>query len=237
MSFLNKNLLILVLCFIIAAGCRKNSLDAGYQGKPAVGMAGTLIPNATGDSAIISFGVVPAVKIDSTVRIAVRITGDIASVDRNFTVVVVDTATTARPEEYVLPAAFIVPAGKTEASFPLIIKRSARLKTAAVRLMLTVKEDAGFVRGPVHGRFSPNFKVIWNDRLVRPASWSAVFGTYSDKKFQIIIEQTGYIDFSGLPTGVLYNILTIVQQYVFNYNQTYPNDKLRDENGALVSFP
>ncbi|RXK86902.1 DUF4843 domain-containing protein [Filimonas effusa] len=236
MITLFKNLLIL-LCVITTAGCTKTNLDAGYQGKPAVGLAGTLIPNAAGDSAVISFGVIPAAKLDSALKVAVRITGDIAPGDRTFTLVKVDSATTATPDEYVLPATFVVPAGQIETSFPLIIKRSARLKSTSVRLTLSVKEDVNFVRGPVHGRFSPDFKVIWNDRLVKPASWSSVFGTYSDKKFQIIIDQTGYTDFANLHTSILYNILVVVQQYVYNYNNAHPDNKLRDENGALVSFP
>lgn len=223
-------------CLLLIAGCRKAGIEPGYKGKAAVALAGTLIPNSSGDSAVISFGTRPVSQQDSVVDIAVRVTGATSSSERHFSVVVIDSVTTAEPSEYVLPADFSIPANSIQTSFPLVLKRTSRLKTNTARLTLAIRENENFVSGPVNGRFSPLMKIIWNDKLVRPSSWSPNFGTYSDKKYQIIIEQTGYTTYNVHPS-VIYQILFIVQEYVADYNNTHPGNPLRDENGNLVSFP
>ncbi len=223
-------------CLFAATACRKDVVEAGYKGKAAVAMASTLITNATGDSATISFGTRPATQTDSTLRIAVRITGVASDADRTFLIAVVDSTTTALADEYGLPASFIVPKGNRETFFPLLLKRTARMKTISARLTLSVKENENFVRGPVNGRFSPSIKIIWNDRLLKPPSWSATFGTYSDKKYQIIIDETGYTDFN-VHISIIYQILFKAQEYVSEYNAAHPGAPLRDENGTLVSYP
>ncbi|HJT72687.1 MAG TPA: DUF4843 domain-containing protein [Chitinophaga sp.] len=227
---------LVLSCLWVTGACRKDGVEAGYKGEVAIGMASTLIPGATGDSAMISFGTRPAAQTDSSLHIAVRITGAMSAANRTFFITVTDSLTTALADEYVLPATFVLPANSIETSFPLILKRTSRLKTMNARLTLSVKENENFVRGPINGRFSPTVKIIWNDRLIKPATWSASFGTYSDKKYQVIIEQTGYTEFN-VHISIIYQILFTVQKYVSEYNAANPDAPLRDENGALVSYP
>jgi hypothetical protein len=219
------------------SGCKKEPLEPGYSGKPAVGIAGTLIQNSTGDSALISFGTRAASVTDSTVYIAARITGDASTGERTFSVVVVDSLSTAAKDEFVLPTRFVIPANSINASFPVVLKRSARLAGQNVRIVLAVKDTEEFLKGPTSGRFSPVFKLIWNDQLVKPANWPGTFGAYSATKFRIIIQQTGYTDFTNMHVSVMYQVLFAAQDYVLKYNDDHPGAPLRDENGSLVSFP
>ncbi len=118
-----------------------------------------------------------------------------------------------------------------------MLKRTGRLTSQNIRIVLAVANSDNFMKGPTSGRFSPLFKLIWNDQLVKPSSWPGAFGAYSAKKFRIIIDQTGYTEFASMHVSVQYQVLFAAQDYVIKYNNEHPGDPLRDENGALVSFP
>ena len=218
---------------LLCLSCKKSVIDSKYKGDAAIGVG-----NKTSlDSAVISFAAGASNLTDSTIYLSAQITGSVADKDRYFGIQVVDSLSTAVSSEYSLPEKYVLPAGAYETVFPVILKRSARLRTNPVRLYLKVIPFQDFVVAPIKAAYRPYFKLIWNDKLSKPASWPTSFGAYSDKKYELIIQLTGYTTFSNLSFQTPYMILTIVQTYVSEYNAANPGSPLRDENGNLVSYP
>ncbi|RYY60160.1 MAG: DUF4843 domain-containing protein, partial [Chitinophagaceae bacterium] len=90
---------------------------------------------------------------------------------------------------------------------PVIIKRSAELKSQEFRLQLQVIESKDFKPGvpnsAVAGSFagaSLQYLVKINDFLTKPSNWDSrlatFFGTYSQVKYKFVIDVTGIVEFS-----------------------------------------
>lgn len=87
---------------------------------------------------------------------------------------------------------YSIPAGKAIASVPVIIKRTATLKTSSVTLLIRIKNNEYFkLTNPQRS----TVKIVFTDQLSKPSRWayycSAYFGTYGPVKHQFLIEQTG----------------------------------------------
>lgn len=143
-----------------------------------------------------------------------------------------------------LASKYVIKAGEMHTLAPVVLLRSATLKTATVTLIIKAAVSADFQLGETSCIWR---KVTSTDRLSKPAAWTstinAYFGTYSMVKHQFMIDVTG----KKWDQTFLSNVLKDINQVLFytttcktaliNYNNTHPGNPLRDENGALVVFP
>ena len=104
---------------------------------------------------------------------------------------------------------------------------------------MKVAANSDFQLGEVNNLWR---KIIFTDRLSKPANWGFV-GDYSVVKHQFMIETTGQKwdqDFflEILPEyGLLQFWVGTLKTNLINYNNAHPGNPLRDENGDLVIFP
>lgn len=87
---------------------------------------------------------------------------------------------------------YVVKAGDSKATLPVVIKRDASLKSKSVNLLIRITPNSYFkLINPVRNRV----RLIFSDQLSRPNCWayycSSYFGSYGSVKHQWLIEQTG----------------------------------------------
>lgn len=147
-----------------------------------------------------SFVYGPMTRTIDTVWVKVETVGFITDKDRDFTFEQVQTAGTNAVvgKHYVafddasVKSYYNIPAGKSQARVPIIVKRDASLKTSSVNLLIKVKNNENFkIANP--SRCAT--KIIVTDQLAKPTCWAyyaeGYFGTYGPVKHQFLIEQTG----------------------------------------------
>lgn len=243
-----KHLFVPVLGISLLFACKKSDLVSYTQ--PDMIYFYKDYYNTDKDSMVYSFAIRPDALTSDTVKIPLRIMG--AAIDRDRTVnikVVADSSTALEQQYTLLPT--IVPAGSYTTYVPLLVKRTAELKTTEVRLLLEVGESADFKPGVYNSASSASraggsirYPVRINDFLTKPSNWDSFityyFGTYSQVKFKLVIAVTGRSQFltSGddpvtISQMTYYKILC--RNYLAGYNAVNP--PLLDENNVAVSFP
>ena len=139
---------------------------------------------------------------------------------------------------------YVIKAGDMHTLAPIVLLRSANLKTATVTLLFKVVANDEFQPGETTNLWR---KVIFTDRLSKPTAWTSTitgfFGVYSVVKHQFMIDATGQrwdqVFLSGVLndyTSLLY-YTNVCKTALINYNNAHPGSPLRDESGALVVFP
>ena len=83
--------------------------------------------------------------------------------------------------------------------------------------------------------------IKWNDILSRPSNWddlSPFFGTFSLVKYRFMLNTTGVAEFDvdTMSWARLTNYRIMLIAALNEYNAANPNDPLRDEYGAYVTF-
>jgi hypothetical protein len=197
----SKYIAVVVLAACLGVSCKKETLltydinDNIYfkyltSGQPV-------------DSAAFSFAYSPASVKDSVFKIPFAITGAPANHDRTYSIIVVDSNTTAvAGQHYILPAAFIVHAGRIVDSLPLKLLRAPDLQTKTIQLKLALRESSDFktnvqaVYGNVAGSVNVvSFRLLLSDQLGPGNYWSGVFaayfGAFSVKKVRLINQVAG----------------------------------------------
>jgi hypothetical protein len=237
---------ILFATLLLEAACKKNAQDPAYKGAASllIGGDGTMIP---ADSAFVfSFAIYPSSKHQDTLGLMVQTIGNIEQKDRVFNIVV-DTSSTAKPGEYILPASFVMPAGQFKINFPLIINRVARLKDSTAYLLLRIVANEEFQPGPYFGGtgyLGPVARVRWTDLLTKPADWDVVstngrmlgqVGKWSRVKHQLIIDATGYAVFSTTTAQEKYYIASKAKQYLTELNAA-TGVPLKNEDGVVIDI-
>ncbi|MBL1410038.1 DUF4843 domain-containing protein [Sphingobacterium faecale] len=154
---------------------------------------------------------------------------------------------------------YIIPAGSTTASLPIIVHREASLKNRTVNLKLRIK-DNGVFRAGYESR--SELLITITDALSKPANWNSAatfyFGNYGKVKHQFMIDASGeaidekYMDGLGFATVGFYNekfdgdyvtyINGIYKRKLNEENQrraamTPALSPLQEENKTVVSFP
>lgn len=186
-----------------------------------------------------------------TVLVNARIMGNTTTEDRSFKAVVVSDSSAAANSEgitYYEVLDGVVKAGEVEGYLPLVVYRTQLIKDSTLQVTLQIVDADGYdLQAGVPDRL--NFTVSWADKLVKPANWdtdlSYFFGTYSDTKYQFIIDVLGISTFtiysryntSGLyATATMYDFKARLKEALTAYNGANDPD-LTDENGQLVTFP
>ena len=139
---------------------------------------------------------------------------------------------------------YVIKAGERNTLVPIVLLRSATLKTATVTLIIKVAANDDFQLGETTNIWR---KVTSTDRLSKPAAWTSTiniyFGTYSVVKHQFMIDVTGKKWDQTFLSGVLSDFTQLIyytnvcKTALINYNNAHPGNPLRDETGALVVFP
>jgi len=191
---------------------------------------------------------VPDEQMKDTLYIKVKTMGRIFDYDRHpiaQTIAEGTTATEGVDYEFI-PG--LVAANQIEGYVAVVLHRTARLKNETVLLHLTIGESADFKGGVTE---DDTFTLRWSDRLVQPDTWPYYFGTYSDVKYQFIIDQLGIADYPHQLSPRIeaqpgeYSIadlqdmasrLRVLLREVNAENAGKPGYPLRDDNGDLVVF-
>lgn len=244
--------LIAIILLLAAVGCKKSNLTQYTQ--PDMVYFYRYVFSTTQDSITYSFAIKPDNLLYDTVKIPVRIHGLAKNADRkiNLRAVADSTNATSVTEYEILPA--IVHAGRYNDSIPILIKRSASLKTKERRLLLEIVPSDDFLPGIPNTKAvfnnaiqtsggSTRFLVKMNDFLTKPSNWDSFlvfyFGDYSAVKYKFIIEVTGRTEFpAGPPPALPFGIFEVYRQFLaealLNYEQLH--GPLLDENGNRISF-
>lgn len=189
--------------------------------------------------------------LKDTIEIKVKTMGLAADYDRVIRGATVAAGTTAVEG---VNYSFIdgsIKAGEVEGYLPVVLYRTADIKTKTIFLNLTIGETKDFKAGVVEDQ---NFTLSWSDDLVKPSNWDGLislafyFGDYSKAKYRFIIDVTGVTQFplqqSGrLPlnpgeySSIMMNDVKLrlkTELAAYNASHTTP---LTDENGIPVTFP
>jgi hypothetical protein len=141
--------------------------------------------------------------------------------------------------------AYVIKAGQIHTFVPIVMLRSAALKTTTVTLKIVVAENSNFKMGEKSNTWR---KVIFTDRLSQPTAWNAywityMLGPYSVAKHSFVIESTGQRWDDAFMT-ILYNDYGQMKYYqsvyktaLIVYNNAHPGNPLKDEFGAIIVFP
>lgn len=241
----------LVLLATLFSACEKE-IDT-YQNDPRLYFfeRGTDVLQTRITSKSISFVPLASSIVTDTVRIKVKTMGLATSTDRVLKGATVKEGTTAiEGTDY----AFIegkIKAGQVEGFLPVVLYRTAKIKSTSLTLNLTIAETSDFKAGVIEDQ---KFTLNWSDDIVKPANWDGIisltfyFGTYSKAKFRFIIDVTGISDFPLQQSGrvplnpgeysnsMMNDIKLRVKDALAVYNASHATP-LTDENGVLVTFP
>lgn len=184
-----------------------------------------------------------------TQYIPVKIQGLASDHDRIFAAkALADSTTAIAGTDYrLLPG--VIKANAFTGMLPLVLFRTAQLKTVTLRLYMSIADTADFKAGVDENNY---YLVSWNDDLIKPNNWDTspglklFFGDYSRVKYEFIISVLHKSSFDFL-TGRTYDPtkITVDQMYDYaaqlksalkTYNATH-TPPLTDEYGIQVTFP
>ncbi|MGN6416488.1 MAG: DUF4843 domain-containing protein [Pseudobacter sp.] len=219
-----------LLCWMLAA-CTKKDLMSFQAGDKVYIYKDTRTTN--NDSTIYSFAVKPDQLQYDTIRIPIRIMGEVKPVDRKVNYAVIADSSDAQTANYELLPAFI-PANSFTGVLPVRVMRTAELKTKQYTLWIRIGNSGDLMPG-VSNQISYLIRI--NDFLTKPVSWrDNYFGKYSNVKFSLLIRETGYTQFNGLGTSDLRFIAQSGKNAVMEWEAANGATML-DENGEPVVFP
>ena len=233
----------------LLVGCTKSELQA-YE-EPDMVYVYQLASDPNRDSITYSFATKPATLTTDTVKVPLRIMGTAKSKNRTVNVRAVTDGTTAKEGQHFVLLPAVIKANEYTGYIPVLVKRSADLKTTEVRLIVEVIESADFKPGvPASAPQSPRaggkltMLVKLNDFLTKPANWDSFlsfsFGTFSQVKYAFVIQITGRSEFLTSGTDpVSSSQMTYYKILCKNALATYnaSNPPLTDEFGMPVTFP
>lgn len=242
--------ILLPVALLWSTGCKKENISAEGTYQDAVYFAHSSYDQNI-DSLSFSFISLPdSVKLD-TVWLPVRIAGKTTSRDRQITLTVVDTATTATAGTHYKLLDYHLPKDSFNTNLGIVLYRTADLQDTVVQLTVQLQPNSDF---PVqvkdttsaNGRLVTDnvYRIRFSDQLIKPTNWDSflvyLFGTYSKVKYRFIIEATGRTDFPISGAGALAYAQLLYYQGV---TQTALGDyeskhgTLYDENGNPVTIP
>ena len=158
--------------------------------------------DASTDTSAFSFMFHPEVADGGSYDLAipVKILGLAHDVDREFKIEVIAEATSAETKHFALPESFVMRAGMYEDTVFIKLYRTPDLKTSEVSLGIRIIDNAKFLAGVYDYR---ERHWVISDKIAQPEWWnstvvSTYLGSYSDKKYDLLIRVTGVSDWSEL---------------------------------------
>ncbi|UYQ95797.1 DUF4843 domain-containing protein [Chitinophaga horti] len=241
----NHLIYILLAAFNFLAACEKNEQDPAYKGEPGLVIGGLEAEGASGSALSYSFAISPSAVTKDTLSLMVQTIGNVSDVDRSFSIAIDTNRTNALAGEYQLPKTFVMPAGQFKQTLPLVLNRASRLKDTSTTLSLVVVENENFKPGPYLGgvaNMGPQFTVTWSDRLTKPSYWDNAgtgmiytAGKWSRVKHQLLIDASGYAEYSTLDFTVKYYIAGVAAEYLQKLNAA-SGTPLKNETDVVISI-
>lgn len=153
--------------------------------------------------------------VETEVRMKVCVAGSVTDYDRPFKIEIVKDSTNAiAGEEYdALSEEQVIKAGENKTYITFVAKKSERMMTDTVKIQLRLQPNEYFTLpfsdiGNVPGRWKDVMETLYsqnidpsihnvfiNNMLMKPAGWtdaSWYFGKFSAKKYQMLLDVTGY---------------------------------------------
>ncbi|WP_316815744.1 DUF4843 domain-containing protein [Pedobacter nyackensis] len=225
----NYTYLLLLVLAIFGSGCSKDEL-LSFQEKPKVYIykkSNDLVK----DSTTYSFAIRAVSIVQDTVFVPLRIMGDAAAQDRTVNYQVMSKSTADADSYQLLPA--VIKANQFTGYIPVVVKKTAAIKTKEGKLWLSIAASDSFEPGVAD---QLNYLIKINDFLSRPSSWSDVYlGKYSRVKFELIIKETGYTDFTNVSFREYRFISQLCKNAVLLYQAAHGT--MYDEDDDEVIFP
>lgn len=228
--------LTLSLSLILLTGCENDGFY--YQDEARVRLEAPYIWALDTDSLEFSFVTTPASVSEFELPITIYLMGKVVDYDRTIALTVDESRTTAENKHYAFPDQVVLPSNSNKVTFPLTLKRTVDLQEDGVRLFLKIIESSDFKTGVVE---KDHLLVKWNDILSRPSNWESLsefFGTFSLVKYRFMLNTTGVTGFDTdkMSWAQLTNYKIILITALNEYNAANPNNPLKDEYGAYVTF-
>lgn len=169
------------------------------------------------DTAKFSFTHFP-LEEEHTIRFEINLIGDPLGSDTEYTLRVVDSLTTARKDQYKMPAP-IFRANQTKDTLEVTFVKTDDLEND-VTLVLALETDAHFQPGLAEMR---QVKVTFNNVFSKPLWWKGkiqtlYLGTFSKKKFEEFVKYTGVSDLTGVDMSVVRMLSLEFKAYVEEKN-------------------
>lgn len=165
--------------------------------------------------------------------IVVNLSGDLLEEDREF-LVKVDDASTLESSMYSLPERFIFRKGLVSDTIRIRLKNHENLQTEELLLKLRIENSESFKSaGDIWG-----YSILSvSDIAVKPDWWDDVIdrsylGSYSKKKFELLMEATGISDMSEMGDGDK-RIVALKFKHWLGKQDPIPDV----ENGGFISVP
>ncbi len=263
----NKILTYLILAVIIAtlSACEK-SLEVYDAGNGLIFYDEVASYETAVDTITISYSFIYAgsAVTQDTIWVDVETIGNLSDVDRTISIEQIETTGTNAVagthyiafDDVSLAPYYVVEAGQTMASIPVVLLRDASLKTEDVTLLMQIQKNDDFTLTRPDRN---TLKIIYSDQIAQPTNWAFyatyIFGDYGPVKHQWLIDTTGnkwdydylYDELGFTETGYNSNYdpayLTYLEEYLTRklaeYNTERTNqglDVLMEEDGTIVSF-
>lgn len=241
--------LMLVAVIGLLAACKKSELTKFYEADNVYIYKDAF--NTSRDSILYSFAIRPASLTADTVKVPLRIMGTAKDRDRQVNVKVLTDSSTAKQDQDFVILPTVIKAGEYTGNVVVVIKRTAAMKTAELRLMIEIGESTDFKPGvpnsqPESPRAGGSTKILikLNDYLTKPTNWDSFltffFGSYSQVKYAFVINTTGRSEFLTSGTDPVSNsqmsyYKVLCRTELADYKAV--NGPLIDEFGLEVSFP
>ena len=206
-----KKYIFLLSVVLLFLACEKEMMD--YEGKDGVYFSVQEVPPslygnpeiwAHVDTTLIPFSLL--LENDSTVRLKVRVMGQVVNYDRYFTVTVVDSLTTALGgEDYApLEERYVIAAGERDGYVEFTGHRQAKMLDSTYYVTLRLIENEYFslpmnIWRPLENKDYTKEEqdvirhvVGLSDEVFMPKAWTKnYFGPYSKKKIKLLCEMFG----------------------------------------------
>lgn len=162
-----------------------------------------------------------------------KLIGDLLEEDTEYKIVVVDSLTTAKSDQYELPEHPVFHKGTAVDSLPIIMKKVRSLYDEEVVLTIRLVENENFGLGYWGYR---EVKIRFNDRVEQPLWWTdevtaAYLGDYSYMKLNTItVANPGFTTFEGLTSTAKRKIALNTKQYIVDNGIT-------EEDGSPMEIP
>jgi hypothetical protein len=145
---------------------------------------------------------------------------------------------------------YTLPAGIVSFTYPLVVYKTAEMKTQTYRLVLQAETGGAFPGVVPEGPEITNttislrqMKIDLTDRIVQPAYWNNIasyFGAYSNTKYSYMIQSLGTGDLRPVSLGGIWTTNDYLNAAIQLRNDLVvyeaANGPLIDENGNRVTF-
>ncbi|MCG8375479.1 MAG: DUF4843 domain-containing protein, partial [Chlorobiales bacterium] len=168
-------------------------------------------------------------------EIDVRIVGDTANYDRNFNVGIIDTLTTAQPDQYEIIGG-VVKAGEFEGKLSVKLFKSEMLKDTTLNIGLKIVDSEDFLSGNIEKN---QFVLGFTNKVILP-SWRFIryffCANSSTECYRIFVLTTGltkfdFAEFRVYGTAGSIALGTKFGDYIKEWNKNNPDNPLKHDDG------